>query len=234
MARHSIMLSLVMSYLHPKDACSYSLIFTTIRYCPLHNVLASAQERSQTVEIQLSETTKQLHELRVRQRQLEARNALLEKVAKLNKQPSGEAPLEGSPSPTVPFSIQVCGNVLHQCCKLSNIFTGMHTLVCGCVKRKMPYSKPSCVCVHTSALLYCVLPTIIAVVQATQITFCLSHQADAERALSGVVVETDQGPVITFTIEDNDRVMTVDEVGKISSAMFQRLYSVCRRTGLYC
>lgn len=60
------------------------------------------------------------------------------------------------------------------------------------------------------------------------------HQADAERALSGVVVETDQGPVITFTIEDHDNVMTVDEVGKISSAVFQRLYSVCRRTDLHC
>ena len=46
------------------------------------------QERAQNIETQLSETTKQLHELRIRQRQLEARNALLEKVAKLNQQPS--------------------------------------------------------------------------------------------------------------------------------------------------
>ncbi len=46
------------------------------------------QERAQNIETQLSETTKQLHELRIRQRQLEARNALLEKVAKLNQQPA--------------------------------------------------------------------------------------------------------------------------------------------------
>lgn len=52
-------------------------------------------------------------------------------------------------------------------------------------------------------------------------------QADAERALSGVVTETERGPVITFTVEDHDLVMTVEEVGKISSAAFQRLYSVC-------
>ena len=52
-------------------------------------------------------------------------------------------------------------------------------------------------------------------------------QADAERALSGVITETDRGPVITFTIEDQDSVMTVEEVGKITSSEFQRLYSVC-------
>ena len=57
----------------------------------------SVQERSQTVEAQLAETTKQLHDLRVRQKQLEARNALLEKVAKLNQQTSCE-PKEPSPS----------------------------------------------------------------------------------------------------------------------------------------
>ena len=61
-----------------------------------------------------------------------------------------------------------------------------------------------------------------------------SHQADAERALSGVVIETDRGSVITFTIEDHDKVMTVDEVGKISPATFQRLYSVGRDTELSC
>ena len=57
------------------------------------------QERSQNIEIQLSETTKQLHELRVRQKQLEARNALLEKVAKLHQQPSNDAS-EPAQSPT--------------------------------------------------------------------------------------------------------------------------------------
>lgn len=60
------------------------------------------------------------------------------------------------------------------------------------------------------------------------------HQADAERALSGVVIDTDRGPVMTFTIEDHDEVMTVDEVGKISSATFQRLYSVRPYTELHC
>lgn len=54
----------------------------------------------------------------------------------------------------------------------------------------------------------------------------MMQQADAERALSGVITETDRGPVITFTIEDQDLVMTVDEVGKITSTEFQRLYSV--------
>ncbi|KAL3132930.1 hypothetical protein ABBQ38_006844 [Trebouxia sp. C0009 RCD-2024] len=117
------------------------------------------KERCHTIEAQLSETTKQLHELRVRQKQLEARNALLEKVAKLTKQPSGESPAESSASPSFPFSLQ----------------------------------------------------------------------ADAERALSGVVTETERGPVITFTVEDHDLVMTVEEVGKISSAAFQRLYSTYAR-----
>ena len=50
----------------------------------------SLQERSQSIEAQLAETTSQLHELRLRQRQLEARNSLLEKVAVLNKQQSGD------------------------------------------------------------------------------------------------------------------------------------------------
>lgn len=120
-----------MSYLYLKDACSLPMLSASC-YFPSHHVLASAQERSQTVEMQLSETTKQLHELRVRQRQLEARNALLEKVAKLNKQPSGEAPLEGSPSPTVPFSIQVCCKFLshYNNCKFSKVSAAMHPPVC--------------------------------------------------------------------------------------------------------
>ncbi|DBA70363.1 hypothetical protein WJX79_000172 [Trebouxia sp. C0005] len=44
------------------------------------------KERSHTAEAKLLETTAQLEELQVRQRQLEARNLLLEKVARLNKQ----------------------------------------------------------------------------------------------------------------------------------------------------
>ncbi len=45
-----------------------------------------AQERSSTTEAQLAETTSQLHNLKVRQKELEARNALLEKLARLDKQ----------------------------------------------------------------------------------------------------------------------------------------------------
>ncbi|DBA97104.1 TPA: hypothetical protein ACH3X1_014875 [Trebouxia sp. C0004] len=44
------------------------------------------KERSHTAEAKLLETTAQLEELQVRQRQLEVRNLLLEKVARLNKQ----------------------------------------------------------------------------------------------------------------------------------------------------
>lgn len=53
------------------------------------------------------------------------------------------------------------------------------------------------------------------------------QQADADRALNGVTKQTERGPVITFTVDDQDRVMTVEEVGKISAAEFQNLYSVC-------
>ncbi|KAL3162038.1 hypothetical protein ABBQ38_009107 [Trebouxia sp. C0009 RCD-2024] len=44
------------------------------------------KERAQTTEAQLAETTSQLHNLRLKQRELEARNSLLEKIATLNKQ----------------------------------------------------------------------------------------------------------------------------------------------------
>ena len=44
------------------------------------------KERAQTTEAQLAETTSQLHDLRLKQRELEARNTLLEKIAALNKQ----------------------------------------------------------------------------------------------------------------------------------------------------
>ena len=46
----------------------------------------SCQVRSATVESQLAETTAQLQELREKQKSLEARNILLEKLMKLNKQ----------------------------------------------------------------------------------------------------------------------------------------------------
>jgi regulator of replication initiation timing len=40
-----------------------------------------SQERAQTIEAQLAETAKQLHDLKLRQGQLEARNHLLELAA---------------------------------------------------------------------------------------------------------------------------------------------------------
>ena len=46
------------------------------------------QERTHTTEAQLAETTSQLHSLKLKQRELEARNCLLEKIAALNKQES--------------------------------------------------------------------------------------------------------------------------------------------------
>ena len=52
------------------------------------------------------------------------------------------------------------------------------------------------------------------------------RQADADRALNGVTKQTERGPVVSFTIDEQDQVMTVEEVGNISSAEFQRLYSV--------
>ncbi|DBA66318.1 TPA: hypothetical protein ACH3X2_002313 [Trebouxia sp. C0005] len=44
------------------------------------------KERSSTTEAQLAETTSQLHNLKLKQKELEARNALLEKLARLDKQ----------------------------------------------------------------------------------------------------------------------------------------------------
>jgi len=49
-------------------------------------VTAVPQEWSHTTEAKLLETAAQLEELQVKQRQLEARNFLLEKVARLDKQ----------------------------------------------------------------------------------------------------------------------------------------------------
>ena len=53
-----------------------------------HQCCDHVQERDQTLEAQLAETTNQLHNLRLKQRELEARNSLLEKVAALNRQQS--------------------------------------------------------------------------------------------------------------------------------------------------
>ena len=41
-----------------------------------------------------------------------------------------------------------------------------------------------------------------------------------------MTIQTDRGPVVTFTIDDHDVEMTVEEVGRVSAAEFQRLYSV--------
>ena len=49
-------------------------------------VLLCVQERSSTTEVQLAETASELQKLKIRQRELEARNALLEQLANLNKQ----------------------------------------------------------------------------------------------------------------------------------------------------
>ncbi len=46
----------------------------------------SLQERSQTIEAQLANATTQLHELKLRQRELEARNVLLERTASNSRQ----------------------------------------------------------------------------------------------------------------------------------------------------
>lgn len=57
-----------------------------------------AEAKSQTIEAQLADTTAQLNELKVKQKQLEARNALLEKVATMNRQSSTGS----SSSPSLP------------------------------------------------------------------------------------------------------------------------------------
>lgn len=44
------------------------------------------QEQCSTTEVQLAETASELQKLKIRQRELEARNALLEQLANLNKQ----------------------------------------------------------------------------------------------------------------------------------------------------
>jgi len=55
------------------------------------------QEKSHTLEAQLAETTAQLQELKDRQKPLEARNALLEKLMQLNKR-SLQTPVASTPS----------------------------------------------------------------------------------------------------------------------------------------
>ena len=114
-------------------------------------------------------------------------------------------------------------------------------MLCHCLLRMhvlaalLPYLTASTVMRQKSAMLllaHCTVKT--CKLSATfihprhnrqQVAGC--RQADADRALNGVTKQTERGPVITFTVDDQDRVMTVEEVGKISAAEFQNLYSVC-------
>ena len=73
---------------------------------------------------------------------------------------------------------------------------------------------------------YIVLPGTATIPRCAWCKLSGVGQADADMALNGVTKQTERGPVVTFTIDDQDQVMTVEEVGKISSAEFQRLYSV--------
>ncbi len=50
--------------------------------------------KSQTLEAELAETKAQLEELKGRQKQLEIRNTLLEKVTQFNQQQPQQAPVE--------------------------------------------------------------------------------------------------------------------------------------------
>ena len=124
--------------------------------------------------------------------------------------------------------LQVCHSP-YRCVALTCTMDGKQTASWqACISLPVE-NMPACCTISLLTLLCCAL-LCVAIVKASmkqQQANCISlHQADVDRALSGVVVETDRGQVITFTIEDHDRVMTVDEVGKISSATFQKLYSV--------
>ena len=59
-------------------------------HCSSSECFVLTQERDQTTEAQLAETTSELRNLRLKQRELEARNNLLEKVASLSKQQSSQ------------------------------------------------------------------------------------------------------------------------------------------------
>ena len=85
------------------------------------------QERSHTAEAKLQATTTQLEELQVKQRQLEARNLLLEKVARLNKQTVLREAHEPVPLPWevhskayLPSLVTLSSHYTMQTCETSN------------------------------------------------------------------------------------------------------------------
>lgn len=100
----------------------------------VQSCFALLQEREQTTEAQLAETTSQLHNLRLRQRELEARNNLLEKITALHKEqtsPSNAKPCIDIKSGRLTSSqvCQVCNvhcklNVLHFLWHFHCAFTG--------------------------------------------------------------------------------------------------------------
>ena len=51
-------------------------------------------------------------------------------------------------------------------------------------------------------------------------------QADSDSALKGLTTDSARGPVITITIFDENKVMTVKEVGDIGIPEFAKMYSV--------
>ena len=86
---------------------TFLLSFCGVRHCGLLTC-TSCQVRSATVESQLAETTAQLQELREKQKSLEARNTLLEKLMKLNKQSlDAQAPAKVSADEVIPSSINL-------------------------------------------------------------------------------------------------------------------------------
>ncbi len=108
-----------------------------------------AQERSSTTEAQLAETTSQLHNLKLKQKELEARNALLEKLARLDKQHKvqQESPTNGcnvllwqvTPWPITlwlllpAFLYCSCWLFKGTAAPISCCQTGAQSLLCGCI-----------------------------------------------------------------------------------------------------
>ena len=63
-------------------------------YLATSETALSVQVKSQTLEAELAETKAQLDELKGRQKQLEIRNTLLEKVTQFNQQQPQQPPVE--------------------------------------------------------------------------------------------------------------------------------------------
>ena len=71
-----------------KKASAVQVLLAVLRLPVFIRLLCLQKERDQTIEAQLAETTSELHNLRLKQKELEARNSLLEKVAALSRQQS--------------------------------------------------------------------------------------------------------------------------------------------------